>query len=504
MIWLITILLSLVIIELITGYIKHSLSQKILAASLAVLISIFSLVIVIVSPALWSGLVVYLSIFRVVNLFKLIDGRKNIDYLRLSYIRSSISLGIYQLVVVLLVYPARLIYLDYSYGLEALAGLILLGLIVIASSIRRGLEKTRPEVNDIAVEYSKLPTLTVALPARNETDNLEECLTSIVASDYPKMEVLVLDDCSQLKRTPEIIRQFAHDGVVFLEGKEPGDSWTAKNYAYQQLVDEANGEIILFCGVDVRFQPQTIRRMVELKISKKKKMLSFMPLNGLIVGKFKRLLIQPVRYLWELGLPRRFVNRPPVLSSCWLIERSALDSAGSFKAVSRSIEPERYFARRTLGSKDGYSFICLGRQLGLSSDKNFSEQMATATRTRYPILRQRLEHVCALVLVELSLFLLPIGLLIYGLIIVNLPLVVVDIFNVLLASLISYSITSLTYINKQPLSLLSYPIAVIFNVWLLIYSMSKYEFSEVVWKGRNVCIPLMQVRPSLPKISSEQ
>jgi hypothetical protein len=30
--------------------------------------------------------------------------------------------------------------------------------------------------------------------------------------------------------------------------------------------------------------------------------------------------------------------------------------------------------------------------------------------------------------------------------------------------------------------------------------MYKYEFREVIWKERNVCVPVMHVTPHLPKI----
>jgi hypothetical protein len=30
--------------------------------------------------------------------------------------------------------------------------------------------------------------------------------------------------------------------------------------------------------------------------------------------------------------------------------------------------------------------------------------------------------------------------------------------------------------------------------------MWQYEFGEVIWKDRNICIPIMQVVPELPKI----
>jgi hypothetical protein len=42
------------------------------------------------------------------------------------------------------------------------------------------------------------------------------------------------------------------------------------------------------------------------------------------------------------------------------------------------------------------------------------------------------------------------------------------------------------------------PLAVLTDVILLHYSMYKYEFSTVDWRGRNICIPVMHVIPRLP------
>ena len=47
-----------------------------------------------------------------------------------------------------------------------------------------------------------LPSISVLIPARNETEELHACLDALVASDYPKLEILVLDDCSQ-ERQPQ-------------------------------------------------------------------------------------------------------------------------------------------------------------------------------------------------------------------------------------------------------------------------------------------------------------
>ena len=146
---------------------------------------------------------------------------------------------------------------------SVVATLQLLAATVLLISTARGLKHTAwPARVRTHYEDGELPTLTVAIPARNETDDLQFCLESLVASDYPKMEIIVLDDRSQTRRTPDIIRSFAHDGVRFVLGEEPKETWLPKNQAYDRLLGEASGEIILFCGVDVRFVPDTLRKIV--------------------------------------------------------------------------------------------------------------------------------------------------------------------------------------------------------------------------------------------------
>ena len=195
----------------------------------------------------------------------------------------------------------------------------------------------------------------------------------------------MLDDCSQNKHTPEIIRSFAHDGVRFMAGKAPPEQWLAKNYAYQQLAEAANGELLLFCGVDSPFEPDSLSAIVKTLLHKHKTMISIIPRNQLPARwSLLSLLIQPSRYAWELALPRRLLERPPVLSTCWLITRKALEAAGGFAAVSHKGVPESYLARATAAEQDGYSFLQADARLGVTCQKDLDEQRATAIRTRYP------------------------------------------------------------------------------------------------------------------------
>src|SRR6202042_3117366 len=178
-------------------------------------------------PGIWSGLAAFLSLYRGVNLLRVIENRVTEDYLRHAARRTSWTLIVGQLLVGGLAvlqhnrHPDARLWWTVLLTLQLACGLIL------AASARRHLKTTRPPAVTETYSDRELPTLTVAIPARNETDDLEACLRSLVSCNYPKLEILVLDDCSQERHTPEIIRSFAHDGVQFIAGEVPEARWLA-------------------------------------------------------------------------------------------------------------------------------------------------------------------------------------------------------------------------------------------------------------------------------------
>jgi glycosyltransferase involved in cell wall biosynthesis len=449
-------------------------------------------------------LIMALSLYRIINLLRVVENRINSKYLLRTASRTSITLISAQATVFVLTLIIRNLHANLMLGFSSLACLQLaLGLIVLFST-QRSLQKTAFFPVNGNYADRDLPTVTVAIPARNETEDLNQCLRSLLASDYPKLELIVLDDCSQERRTAEIIRSFAHDGVQYIAGQSPPKDWLAKNYAYHQLAQKSNGQLILFCGVDMRFSIKTIHTLVNTMLQKNKTMLSVIPINE-TPSKFcsKSFLVQPMRYAWELSLPRRSFNRPPVLSSCWVISRRTLDEAGGFKAVRRSAVPERFFAKQSSLHTDGYTFMQSsdGTDEQLRSVKSFGEQISTAIRLRYPQLHRRPELICLLSLSELTLFFLPYALLVIYLYMQCWLCIVSVVFIMYINTYFYAQIVHMTYRKEILKAYIIMPLAIIFDVWLLNYSMWRYEFHEVVWKERNVCIPVMHTYSSLPKIT---
>lgn len=477
---------------------KH---RRFLASTVLLGLSLSTGFIFGLKPSIWTLIFLLFGIYRMINLLRIVEGRTNPDYLYKVARHSSLWLITIQLILLLASQQFNQASVGTNLILEFVAiSQIIFGMFIFIVTKRNLRLSTAPKINKKHTD-AEVPTVTIAIPARNETEDLKACLQTLVASDYPKLEILVLDDCSQNKYIAEIIKDFAHDGVRFLQGHAPPERWLAKNYAYQQLYEAASGDIMVFCGVDTRFEPGSIRQMIELMLQKKKNMLSLVPVNR-APGKYQleNMMVQPGRYSWELALPRRFLNRPPVLSTCWLISKEALKAAGTFSAVAHGNSPESHFAKYTSRHNDAYSFLISDKAIGLRSQKSFVEQRATAIRTRYPQVHRRPEIVAALSLAEFYILFTPFFGLWLAIYMSNWILLGLFMISCILLTGFYSSIVKLTYRKSLIRGLWLLPFAVIYDICLLNYSMWQYEFRQVVWKDRNVCVPIMRTYPKLPEI----
>ena len=430
---------------------------------------------------LLSGMTVVVLIARVLK------RRMNPRYLRSATLHSFARLAAVTVVVYGFVALLRPSLLVFAYIQIAAA-------VILCLSTLRTIRRMTVTPSQGKLADKDLPTVTVAIPARNETKDLEDCLRTIVASDYPKLEIIVLDDCSQLP-TADVIKSFAQDGVRFIPGKPPAKRWLAKNQAYQALYEHASGDVIVFCGVDVRLGVSAVREIVYQLLERNKRMIGVLPLRR--HASLEDSYIQPMRYWWEIALPRRVFNRPAMLSTCWAIYREDIHGLGSFKAVSRSVMPEQYFARE-LVAHDGYSFLRSSANLDVTTAKSLTEQRRTALRLRYPQLRKRPEWVYALLLGYGFFLIWPL---------LGWPVLYLTdgpwkttLISVLFLVLTHVQILRISDPANTLFAAVTLPVAVITDFVLVVYSMLKYEFFSVFWKERNICLPVMHVYPSLPRL----
>jgi cellulose synthase/poly-beta-1,6-N-acetylglucosamine synthase-like glycosyltransferase len=106
---------------------------------------------------------------------------------------------------------------------------------------------------------SKLPIVTVSLPAHNEETSIGRTLNALLASDYPKdrLQIVVISDAST-DRTDEIVRQYAERGVELIQLPERMGKTAAENFALPYY----RGEIVVNTDATIRILPDALRILV--------------------------------------------------------------------------------------------------------------------------------------------------------------------------------------------------------------------------------------------------
>ncbi len=442
------------------------------------------------------SLLIFIQIYRLFSFWRLIANRLNTIELRSKTARTEVVLDC--LLVVIIGLWAVDFYLSISAqtNLFILASLQLLFCLILFKHFSYNQLISNLKIPTKFTADTNLPSLTIALPARNETDNLNECLDNLLQSNYPKLEILVLDDCS-LDTTPIIIKELAHKGVRFIEGKTPPTGWLAKNYAYQQLFDEAEGKYILFCGVDTRFDKNTHRLLIETMLASNLSMVSVLPTRP--TKYLKSYFIQPMRYWNELIYPKFFKKNPAVLSTCWLIDKTNLEKIGGFNGCKKNIRPEQVIASQVAKSEK-YRFLFSANGYGLSSTKNLKDQWQTAVRGKYPELKNRPENVFVRSVFLLFIIFSPFVMFIQACLNKWFYVAILTLVSISLLLYLQFKLNKYIFKSLNLLWLIFLPIMVLMEVIVINYSMWAYEFSKVIWKGRNICLPVLKAYPKLSSI----
>jgi cellulose synthase/poly-beta-1,6-N-acetylglucosamine synthase-like glycosyltransferase len=105
-----------------------------------------------------------------------------------------------------------------------------------------------------------LPPVSILVPAYNEGETIEAALRSLVDTDYPAFEIIVVDDGSK-DDTYEKAKPFegTYDRCrVRVYTKPNGGKWSALNYDFHR----STSELVLCVDADSRLEPQALGRLV--------------------------------------------------------------------------------------------------------------------------------------------------------------------------------------------------------------------------------------------------
>lgn len=372
--------------------------------------------------------------------------------------------------------------LNFSLLVDSVMGISFVASITAIINVIRTVAKSRLYKTP-KLSRAQQPTITVAIAARNEDKALADCINAVLGSDYPKLEVLVLDDCST-DGTGSLMSFYANNGVRFISGQEPPLGWLGQNWAYERLYKEASGDYIVFLGVDTKISPRTISRMVQFAKFYTYKMISLQPMS--LHLDFWPQLLQPLRLLWQTTF-RNLLKRPPVSSTLWMIEKKTLEGLNGFTESPEKVNPEKLFATK-LYSTDSYFYAFANADDGVTTRKRLSSLWDSAIRSYYPHMGRNPALVCYTILLILAALLAPTLGLIEALTTHQYTLsVILGVIGTLLWWVSHLMLVTRVSPSSWFLAIFNLPIMVVVEVYLNLTSMYKYEFGRVEWKGRNIC-----------------
>lgn len=370
----------------------------------------------------------------------------------------------------------RLIF-DFVIGISLIFSIFTL-FNTLLTLVKSRIKKT-PHLSD-----SETPTISLLIAARNEDHALMECLNAAISSSYPKLEIIVLDDCSQ-DGTGNIIREFAKHGIRFMPGKEPDEQWVGRNYAFSRLADEASGDYLVFMDVDVKLSPDTLNRMIKFSEIYGYEMISITPQQQHL--DVLPMLLQPLNLLWQTTF-RQIIKRPPMNTSFWAIKRQSLFELGGFESRPNDVYPELKFAT-SLHAIDTYFFSLANADDNVSIRKRLSTLWEKSERSYYPNLKFNPAYVTMLSLLIIAGIALPL----IGSwdLLINQSYLPGNIGGAVAMTfwLVAHLIL-VTRVNPSAwfLSIINLPLIVLIEIYLLIRSMVGYETNSIKWKNRPVCL----------------
>ncbi len=122
------------------------------------------------------------------------------------------------------------------------------------------------------------PLVSILVPARNEARSIARCVEALAHQDYPRCEILVLDDQSE-DQTATIVAQLAghYTNLRLLHGQPLPSNWHGKAYACAQLAQAASGQWLLFVDADTVLAPQCVGVALRQAQEQRADLLTMMP-----------------------------------------------------------------------------------------------------------------------------------------------------------------------------------------------------------------------------------
>ena len=194
--------------------------------------------------------------------------------------------------------------------------------------------------------------VSIVIPARNESRNIAPCVESALASTYPRLEVIVVDDHSTDDTGAIAASIAARDSRLRVIVPPPlPDDWFGKQWACATGASQARGSLLGFLDADTRQAPDLVTRVVNAMTSRGADLISVAGTQEM--GSFWERLVQPQVFgiLLQRYGSTEHVNRSRFATSkiangqCLWVRREAYDAVGGHGEVRHKVAEDLALAQ---------------------------------------------------------------------------------------------------------------------------------------------------------------
>jgi chlorobactene glucosyltransferase len=363
-----------------------------------------------------------------------------------------------------------------------------------------------------------LPYVSVIVPARDEQDNIERCLISLMEQDYPNLEIIAVDDNStdttliKMKKLQQKYQKQKNCPTLnIIELKSKPDDWTGKTWASENGYLASHNDILLFVDADCYYEKNCLLSAITYMINEEIDVLTGYPFFEL--KDFWSKISMP---LWKLmsitfGKNACNVNNPrskvAYLMGCFfLIKRNVFENVGTFRSVRNAIQEDEALGIRIKRSGYKLRLIQMNNLINALWSRDLSTLWDGIGRTITPMILKEKRKVIINFFTIFCMITLPFVILLpytiivslyginisdkndfyynCGILILNLIIFFLAIISITLNSVKTYKISPL-YAVLYPLGSIFLVIAYLASIIPLLLPLRKNSSKKTIqWKGR--------------------
>jgi chlorobactene glucosyltransferase len=226
----------------------------------------------------------------------------------------------------------------------------------VVTFVRLRHSRSLDDESDIPPENS--PLVSVIVPARNEAHNIARCVTSILSTTYPNLELIVVDD-SSTDGTAQIAREAAlRDPRARIVTSPPlPEGWFGKQWACATGAKIARGSVLQFTDADTVHGADLVTRSMNAMRHNRAQLFSVAGRQEL--GGFWEKVIQPqiftilsMRYGGTESVTKSTsVSNKIANGQCIFVTHDSYNAIGGHASVRTSVAEDLMLAQRFFAAR---------------------------------------------------------------------------------------------------------------------------------------------------------